>query len=148
MLRRAAEGNNLATVTTLEMIVQNIRSLDIINLSKFEAALSDLALARVDAGQEVGPAALRDVYCMLRRAPPRDYKRLNALRRVYAYILQFTAPMRRISRKRSFQSIELRANQSIHVADEQDCDEEEREELEEHREINASARAGHVVATM
>ena len=143
----AAEGNNFAVVTTLELIVQNLRSLNKIDSSKFEAALADLALARVDAGQEFGPAALRDIYCTLRRAPPRDYRRLNALRRVHEYILQFTAPTRRISRKRSFQSIELRAKQPTHVADEQDCDEEKKEEVEEHCKITVVSLAGEVIIT-
>ena len=143
----AAEGNNLAALTTLELIVQNLRSLNKIDSSKFEAALADLALARVDAGQESGFAALRDAYCLLRRAPPRDYRRRKALRRVHEYILQLTAPTRRISRKRSFESIELRAKQAPNVAEEQHCDQEEEKEVEEHCEITVMSLAGQVVVT-
>ena len=143
----AAEGNNLAAVTVLELIVQIILSLNKIDSFKFEAALAELAITRVDAGQEFGPAALRDIYCMLRRAPPRDYRRLNALRRVHEYILQFTAPTLRISRTRSFQSIELRAKQLTHMADERGCDQEEKEEVKEHRKITVYSLAGEVVIT-
>ena len=143
----AAEGNNRAAVTTLELIVQNLRSLNKIDSSKYEAALAELALARVDVGEEFGPDVLRDIYCTLRRAPPRDYRRLNALRRVHEYILQFTAPTLRISRTRSFQSIELRAKQLTHMADERGCDQEEKEEVKEHRKITVYSLAGEVVIT-
>ena len=141
----ATEGNNLAVLTTLELIVQNSRSLNNIDSSKFEAALADLALARVGAGQEFGFASLRDAYCHLRRAPPRDYRRRKALQCVHEYILQCTAPTRRISRKRPFESIDLRAKQVTNMADEQHCDQEEGNEVEEHCEITVMSLTGQVV---
>ena len=85
----AAEGNKLVAVTALQLIVQNIRSLNKIDSSKFEAALLELALAIGDAGQEFGSAASQHDDCLWRQAPLGDCRRLNALRRVHEYILQF-----------------------------------------------------------
>ena len=118
----AAEGNIAAAVVTLELVVQHLRSLNKIDSSKLEVARTELALAQVDAGQECGPAALQDAYCLLQQARSRDYRRHDALRRVHEYILRFTAPACRIPRKRSLQSIELRAKRGAHVAEEPHCD--------------------------